>query len=281
MELWYTETERDQISTSWKTTDVLFHGQSEFQKVEVIETLAYGKMLVLDGCVMVTEHDEFVYHEMISHIPACLHKDPKRVVVIGGGDGGTVRELLKHEGIEEIILCEIDEMVVDVCRKHFPQIACGLDDKRVKVKIGDGIAYMKELKGEIDIAIIDSTDPIGPGEGLFTPDFYKSVARALRPGGLMVAQSESPWFPKEMLARIHHNIGAGFANKKSYIGSIPTYPRGLWSWTMAAAEPFNPASLDRKRFAKVQKGLQYLTADRAVGAFDLPPFFQDKIDSLT
>lgn len=277
MELWFTEQEQDLIRTAWKTENVLFSGKSEFQSVEVIETKAYGRMLILDGCVMCTDLDEFVYHEMIAHIPAVLHKDPKKVVVIGGGDGGTVRELLKHKGIEEIVLCEIDGMVVDACRKYFPKIACGLDDPRVKVKIGDGVAHMRELKEEIDIAIIDSTDPIGPGEGLFSGDFYRSVARAMRPGGIMVAQSESPWHSKESLARIHRNISAGFSHKRTYMGAIPTYPRGLWSWTMASNSAFDPANFDRTRFAAIAKGLQYLTAESVPAVFALPPFFQEKL----
>lgn len=277
MELWFTEQEQDHIRVSWKTGDVLFRGQSEYQTVEVIDTKAYGRMLILDGCVMITEADEFVYHEMISHIPAVMHKDPRTVVVIGGGDGGTVRELLKHKSIERIILCEIDGMVVDACRKFFPAVACGLDDPRVEVKIGDGVAYMKELHQEIDIAIIDSTDPIGPGEGLFSGDFYKSVARAMRPGGVMVAQSESPWFTKEMLGRIHRNISAGFAYRKSYIGAIPTYPRGLWSWTMASNTGLDPAQFDRARFAAVAQDLKYLSPARVTSVFDLPPFYAEKI----
>jgi len=277
MELWFTEQEQDHIRVSWKADEVLFRGQSEYQTVEVINTKAYGRMLILDGCVMITEADEFVYHEMISHIPAVIHKDPKVVVVIGGGDGGTVRELLKHKSIERIVLCEIDGMVVDACRKFFPEVACGLNDPRVEVKIGDGVAYMKELNQEIDIAIIDSTDPIGPGEGLFSGDFYKSVARAMRPGGVMVAQSESPWFTKEMLGRIHRNISAGFAHRKSYIGAIPTYPRGLWSWTMASNTAFDPAQFDQERFAAVAKGLKYLSPARVTSVFDLPPFYAEKI----
>jgi spermidine synthase len=278
MELWYSEQEQDHLRVSFRTDAVLFQGKSAFQTVDVIETRAYGRMLVLDGFVMCTDTDEFVYHEMIAHIPALLHKTPKKVVVIGGGDGGTVRELLKHKGIEEIVLCEIDGMVVDVCREFFPRIACGLDDPRVTVRIADGIAYMKELKGEVDIAIIDSTDPIGPGEGLFTGEFYQSVARALRPGGLMVAQSESAWYKREILERIHRNISAGFKHKRSYLGAIPTYPRGLWSWTMAGNEAFDPARFDQGRFDGIAKGLQYLTKERMTGAFDLPPFFREKLD---
>lgn len=279
MNLWFTEQEGENVRTGWKTEGVLFQGKSEFQSVEVIETKAYGRMLILDGCVMCTDVDEFVYHEMIAHVPALIHKNPKKVVVIGGGDGGTVRELLKHKGIEEIVLCEIDGMVVDVCRKFFPKISAGLDDPRVKVKIGDGVAYMKELRESIDIAVIDSTDPIGPGEGLFSGDFYRSVARSLRPGGVMVAQSESPWYGLDILGRIHKNIAAGFKHKRSYIGSIPTYPRGLWSWTMASNSPFNPAEFDKARFAEVQKGLQYLTKERIPAVFELPPFYQAKLDA--
>jgi spermidine synthase len=277
MELWFTEQEQDHIRVSWKADDVLFRGQSEYQTVEVINTKAYGRMLILDGCVMITEADEFVYHEMISHVPAVIHKDPRVVVVIGGGDGGTVRELLKHKSIERIVLCEIDGMVVDACRKLFPEVASGLDDPRVEVRIGDGVAYMKELNQEVDIAIIDSTDPIGPGEGLFSGDFYKSVAGAMRPGGVMVAQSESPWYTKEMLGRIHRNISAGFAHRKSYIGAIPTYPRGLWSWTMASNTSFEPTQFDQQRFAAVAGSLKYLTPARVSSVFDLPPFYAEKI----
>ena len=280
MELWFTEQEQDHIRTSWKTEDVLFREQSAFQTVEVIQTKAYGRMLVLDGCVMITDADEFVYHEMIAHIPAVIHPNPKRVVVIGGGDGGTVRELLKHDGIEEIVLCEIDGMVVDASRKFFPAVAGKLDDPRVQVRIGDGVAYMRELEGACDIAVIDSTDPIGPGEGLFSGDFYRSVARALRPGGLMVAQSESPWYTNEILGRIHRNIRAGFQHKRSYVGAIPTYPRGLWSWTMASNTAFDPARFDRARLAKVAPGLKYLTETLLTSAFALPAFYQEKLDAI-
>jgi spermidine synthase len=280
MNLWYTEQEAELIKLSFRTEKVLFSGQSEFQKIDVVETVPYGRLLTLDGCTMVSDHDEFVYHEMISHIPALIHKNPKRVLVIGGGDGGTVTELTKHAGIEEIILCEIDGMVVDLCKQYFPNVARGLNDKRVKVNIGDGIAFIKKMKGELDIVVVDSTDPIGPGEGLFSRDFYKSVAAALKPDGLMVAQSESPWFSKEILGRIQNNILGGFTHKKSYVGAIPTYPRGLWSWTVAANVPFDPREFDRARFNKVKSGLKYLTEGGITAAFEIPMFFREKIGQL-
>jgi spermidine synthase len=281
MDIWVTEQESDLVRTGWSVTEVLFSQQSEFQTVEVVETKAYGTMLLLDGLVMITDVDEFVYHEMISHIPVCHHRHPKRVVVIGGGDGGTVRELLKHPEIEEIILCEIDGLVIDASRRFFPQVAGCLfeGNPRVKVRVGDGVAFMKELKGEIDVILIDSTDPIGPGEGLFSREFYSDVAKALKPGGVMAAQSESPWFTKEALGRIHRNIAGGFKHQKSYIATIPTYPRGSWSWTMASQEPIVPAKFDVARFSRVEPGLQYLSHDLMTGAFALPKFYKNKIES--
>jgi spermidine synthase len=282
MDLWVTEQETDQIRTGWAVKEVLFSGQSEFQTVDVVETKAYGTMLLLDGLVMITDADEFIYHEMISHIPLCLHPNPRRVVVIGGGDGGTVREILKHKEVEEVILCEIDGMVIDASKKFFPQVAQCLEpgfDCRVKVRVGDGVAFIKELKNEIDVILVDSTDPIGPGEGLFSREFYRDVANALRPGGIMAAQSESPWFTKEALGRIHRNISGGFKHRKSYVAPIPTYPRGSWSWTVAAQDPIDPTRFDQARFSRVEKGLQYLSRDLMTGAFALPRFYADKIEA--
>jgi spermidine synthase len=280
MNLWVTEQEGESIRTGWAVTEVLFSGKSEFQTVDVVETKAYGTMLLLDGLVMITDADEFIYHEMISHIPICLHPNPRRVVVIGGGDGGTVREILKHKDVEEVILCEIDEMVIEQSKRFFPKVADCLKpghDPRVKVRVGDGVAFMKELKNEIDVILVDSTDPIGPGEGLFSREFYRDVAGALRNGGLMAAQSESPWFGQEVLGRIHRNISGGFKYRKSYVAPIPTYPRGSWSWTVAAQSPIDPSKFDQKRFGLVEKSLGYLSRDLMTGAFALPRFFVEKI----
>jgi len=280
MNLWVTEQEADHIRTGWAVTEVLFSGRSEFQTVDVVETKAYGTMLLLDGLVMITDADEFIYHEMISHIPLCLHPNPKRVLVIGGGDGGTVREILKHKSVEEVILCEIDDMVIEQSKRFFPQVADCLKpgfDPRVKVRVGDGVAFVKELKNEMDVILVDSTDPIGPGEGLFSRDFYRNVAGALKQGGLMAAQSESPWFTKEALGRIHRNISGGFKHRRSFVAPIPTYPRGSWSWTIAAQDPIDPTMFNAERFSQVEKTLQYLTRDLMTGAFALPRFYLEKI----
>jgi len=278
MGLWFSEIEDDAISYGYKVKDVLFHDRSEYQSVKVIETEAVGKMMLLDDLIMVTEFDEFVYHEVISHIPVCLHKKPEKVVVIGGGDGGTVRELLKHQCIKEITLCEIDEMVVDVSKKFFPKLGSFLDDDRVTVRIGDGVAYMKERStGELDLVIVDSTDPIGPGEGLFCKDFYRSVAEALKPDGMMVCQSESVWHRPELLRRIHNNVSAGFEHRKSYIAGIPTYPRGTWSWTIGSKNSILPDEYNRDRFAAVKSDLKYLNNETMLSVFALPNFYLDKL----
>lgn len=279
MQLWYYEQYGDDLKAGFLANDVLFRGKSDFQTVDVIETQAYGRMLLLDGLVMCTDQDEFVYHELIAHVPALNHPKPERVVVIGGGDGGTVRELLKHPEIKEIVLCEIDGMVVEVCEKYFPAIAKDLRDPRVKLNIGDGLAYMRDhAPNSLDIVIVDSTDPIGPGEGLFSREFYSSVAKALKPDGLMACQSESPWHPPHMLQRIQRNVAGGFPHAYPYVGSIPTYPKGFWSWTMASKKPIDIKAFDRKRLAHIEKTkLQYLNEDLMTGAFAIPNFLKEKL----
>ena len=281
MQLWYYEDYEDGVKLGLAAKEVLFRDKSDFQTVDVIETEAYGRMLLLDGLVMTTDKDEFVYHELIAHVPALNHKKPERVVVIGGGDGGTVRELLKHPEIKEIVLCEIDGMVVEVCEKYFPEIAKGIRDPRVKLNIGDGIAYMAEHEANsLDLVVVDSTDPIGPGEGLFSGAFYKSVAKALKSDGLMVCQSEGLWHPPAVLQRIHKNVSAGFAYVYPYIASIPTYPKGTWSWTMASKNAIDVKNFDKARLKKIEAtNLKYLNEDLMTGVFALPNFFKAKLKS--
>lgn len=277
MQLWYSEIENQQISYGYKVENVLFRGHSEFQKVDVIETSAYGRMLVLDDLVMLSQSDEFVYHEMIAHVPMLLHEKPNRVLVIGGGDGGTVRELLKYGDVKEIVLCEIDGMVVDIAKKFFPEVAVGLDDPRVTVKIGDGIDYVKnQASGSFDVVIVDSSDPVGPGEGLFTKEFYGNVANLVGSDGLLVCQSESPWFDRSFLRRIYDNVKGGFKHATPYIGAIPTYPRGLWSWTIGSQSRLNFQEFNERRFESLV-GLNYLSSDVLKASFALPNFYREKL----
>jgi spermidine synthase len=269
---WYIETEKDQLQKGFLIHEHLFVGESPFQKVEVFRTETYGNMLTLDGCVMLTDKDEFVYHEMIAHVPVCFHKNPETVVVIGGGDGGTVRELLKHDCVKKIILCEIDQMVIDVSEKYFPKVAGCLRDPRVEVLVDDGIAYIKNLTDFADVIIVDSTDPVGPGEGLFTGEFYRGVAKALKKGGLVVAQSESPWDESGIPKRIYENMKGGFAHVKPYAAPIPTYPRGYWSWSVGSQTDLQEADFIASRFEHVAPGLSYLTKGKMVSLFEISGF---------
>ena len=176
-----------------KAKNVLFSDNSPFQKVEVFESDSMlGRVLTLDDLMMVTEGDEYHYHEMIAHIPMMQHPCPKSVLVIGGGDGGTVREVLKHKTVEKVVLCEIDGMVIEASKKFLPTVACELDNPKVEIKVEDAIEFIKDKKEEYDIILIDSTDPMGPGEGLFTDEFYTNIKISLKKGGIMAAQSESP-----------------------------------------------------------------------------------------
>ena len=188
-----------------KAGKVLFSKQSDFQKVEVFETESeLGRVLTLDDLMMTTEGDEYHYHEMISHIPMMHHKNPESVLVIGGGDGGTVREVLKHKSVKKVVLCEIDGMVIDACKEFLPTISCGLSDPRVEIKVEDAIEFIKDKKNEYDIVLIDSTDPMGPGEGLFTEEFYTNVKNSLKEGGIVAAQSESPFVNKEEIKKMYN-----------------------------------------------------------------------------
>ena len=277
MSEWFTEKDEKGLQFSYKVKETLFEGKSSYQSVKVFDTETYGRMLVIDDFVMLTEADEFVYHEMIAHVPLCYHKNPKTVLVIGGGDGGTVREVLKHPSVEKVTLCEIDQLVVDASKKYFPQVAGELENKRAEVFIGDGIEYIRQHKSAFDIILVDSTDPIGPGEGLFTKDFYKSVSEALKPGGIVALQSESPWYEPEFLQRIQDNVKGAFSHVKPYVGPVPTYPRGLWSWTMASNDETNFAGLDSEKFSNISKGLKFLTQSLLKNIFDIPPFFKDKL----
>lgn len=274
---WFVENEDKQLEYRYAINDELFTTKSTHQDIKVVDTKAYGRMLIIDDFTMLTETDEFVYHEMISHIPVLFHRNPEKVAVIGGGDGGTVTELVKHDVVKEITLCEIDDKVVSTSKTYFPNLTKGLDDPRVTVKIGDGIGYVSNLNQEVDLIIVDSTDPIGPGEGLFTADFYRNVSRALRPGGMLVAQSESPWGAKEFVLRIANNIRSGFKVLKPYIAPIPTYPRGLWSWTLACQSE-QDLVFHEERFLAIADSLRYLSRVNAQNPFDLPPFYRNKLE---
>lgn len=269
MELWYTEKQTPNMGITCLIQETLCHIKTPFQDLAVIDTLQFGKMLVLDGMVQTTEKDEFVYHEMIAHIAMQTHPEPKHVLVVGGGDGGAIREILKYDSVETATLVEIDEAVIEMSKKYLPDIAGGLSDPRVKVLVADGIEHVKQSAGVYDIILVDSTEPVGPAIGLFSEEFYADIYRALKKDGLMVAQTESPFFNRDLIENVFDRIGRVFPLVKLYLASVPTYPSGLWSFT-AGSKCYDPEDCKQKPVET-----KYYNFAVHQGAFRLPNFVRE------
>lgn len=259
-----------------KAGKVLFSDKSDFQKVEIFETDSQlGRVLTLDDLMMTTEGDEFHYHEMIAHIPMMHHKCPKSVLVIGGGDGGTVREVLKHKTVERVVLCEIDGMVIKACKKYLPTIACELDNPKVEIRVADAIEYIKDKKNEFDIILIDSTDPMGPGEGLFTEEFYTNVKNSLKEGGIVAAQSESPVANKEEIKKMYNLLKKVFPVCSTYTSNIPTYPGGYWAWAFCSKDVKPLSYFAEDRYEDIVKSCKIYNRDYHNARFALPNYLKE------
>jgi spermidine synthase len=263
---------------SFQVDEVLFQGRSPYQHIEVVQNSFLGKVMLLDGLVMLTEKDEFYYHDMLVHVPMACVEDPENVLVVGGGDGGSVREMLKHPSVRRVVLCEIDGMVIEAARRFFPSVSSCLDDSRVEVVVADGIDYVSGLRNEFDCICIDSTDPVGPAAGLFSTEFYTHVRDALTEKGAMSAQSESPAWSMEEVTSIVRNMKNAFGSVHPYIFPIPCYPSGLWSCTVCFRRDRNPVrDFDRQRAALLAKACKYYNADIHTSCFALPNFFRQAL----
>mgnify|MGYP002624609721 FL=1 len=261
-----------------KSKEVLFSDQSPFQKVEVFESDSIlGRVLTLDDLMMVTEGDEFHYHEMIAHIPMMQHPCPKTVLVIGGGDGGTVREVLKHKTVEKVVLCEIDKMVIDVSKKYFPTVSCALDDSRVEIKVEDAIEFIKDKKDAYDIILIDSTDPMGPGEGLFTDEFYTNIKNSLKKGGIMVAQSESPVAQQQSVKKMYEQLHRVFPVVSTYTSNMPTYPGGYWAWAFCSSDVKPLEYYNDERANEIIPTCKMYNKDYHYARFALPNYLKELV----
>ncbi|HMK34389.1 MAG TPA: polyamine aminopropyltransferase [Desulfomonilaceae bacterium] len=273
---WFTEMYENGTAFSVRYSRKLFDRTSEFQRIEIFDTDVMGRVLILNGCFMVTEKDSFIYHEMLTHPGMSVLSNPKKVLVIGGGDGGVVTELVKYPGLESVTLCEIDPLVVDTCREYFPEISAGLSDPRVQIVCRDGAAYVSEFDGEFDLVLVDSTDPVGPGVALFQISFYEAIKKGLKDGGAAVFQTESPLFMQKVFAHsvadLREVFGAGSATP--YLATIPSYPGGLWSFTFCSqsVDPVKTrtGALDPSLLEK----LDYYSPQVHPAAFALPRFVQ-------
>ena len=272
MALWFTEQHTDDVRFSIHIKEQLYSGKSYYQQIEVFDSYEFGRVLVLDGYIMLTEKDEYIYHEMMVHVPMACNPSIQRVLVIGAGDGGTVRELCRYDSITQIDMVEIDEQVVKVCKEYLPQTACRLEDPRVHIYYEDGLKFVRRVEDTYDLIIVDSTDPFGPGEGLFTKEFYGNCFTALRENGILTHQHESTYYDSytSMVSRTHRRMRSVFPVAMVYQAHIPTYPSGHWLFGFASKN-IHPV-YDFKPEAWEQLGLEtkYYNTQLHTGCFALP-----------
>lgn len=277
MELWYTEQHTENVRFSIKVDKPLYTGQSEFQRIDVLQSSEFGTFLTLDGLMMVTEKDEFIYHDMIVHVPMATNPGIKNVLVIGAGDGGTVRELTRYHSIANIDMVEIDQMVVEVCKKYLPQTACKLDDPRVNLYFEDGLKFVRTKENIYDLIIVDSTDPFGPGEGLFTKEFYGNCYKALKDDGILVNQHESPYYQAyaSSMQRAHKRIKEFFPICRVYQAHIPTYPSGHWLFGFASKKYDPLTDIDEQAWNRLGIKTRYYNTEIHKGSFALPNYVKE------
>ena len=240
-ELWISEHQSDNMILSLRACAVLLNEKSQYQEILVAETKEYGRMMLLDGAIQITERDEFCYSEMMAHVALCSHPNPKKVLIVGGGDGAVLREVLRHKGVEKATLIDIDRSVIEASRKFLPTISVSLGDPRADVQCLDAIEFIRKCRGEFDVAIVDSTDPVEFAAGLFTSSFYRDIYAALREDGVMIAQTESPFTDTKVMQDAFSAMEAVFPVVRLFWGAMPTYPSGMWTYTAGSKSP-DPSS---------------------------------------
>lgn len=266
---------------SLEVEEVLFHEKSKFQDVLVFKSKTYGNVLVLDGCIQATERDEFSYQEMITHLPLNCHPNPKHVLVIGGGDGGVIREVVKHPAVEKVTQCEIDEKVIEVSKKYLPFMASGYDSEKLVQHIGDGFAFMEKHPKQFDVIITDSSDPEGPAEALFEEPYYRLMKQALKPGGIVCTQGECIWLHLDLIKDMHVFCRELYPVVDYGYCTIPTYPSGQIGFMLCSLNPetnFREPVHKWTNEEKAKLGLRYYNADVHRAAFTLPEFARQKLE---
>jgi len=279
MEMWFSEFHTKDVKHSLRVTRHLYAKKSDYQQIDIFETPEFGRVLVLDGNVMLTERDEFIYDEMITHVPMAVHPNIRDILVIGAGDGGVVRELTRYDRVRRIDLVEMDPQVVEACREFLPSNACRMDDRRVHIHFENALRFIRSREAAYDLIIVDSTDPFGPSEGLFTREFYGSCFNALREDGIMVNQQGSPFYAEdaEAMQRSHKRIVNTFPISKVYQAHIPTYAAGYWLFGFASKKYHLINDLNAENWSALNLRTRYYTPRLHVGAFALPAFLEDML----
>jgi spermidine synthase len=274
MELWYTEKQTESYGITAKVKETFVTEKTDFQDLAMIDTEEFGRMLVLDGMVMTTIKDEFVYHEMVAHPALYTHPNPKHVLVVGGGDGGVIREVLKHPQVEKAVLVEIDGKVIEYSKKYLPEIAGELDNPRVEVIVGDGFMHIHEAKDKYDVVMVDSTEPVGPAAPLFERGFYQGIFEALKEDGIFVAQTDNPWFKADLIQKVNKDVKEIFPIVRVFAANVPTYPSGLWTFTMGSKK-HDPLEVDETQIPEINT--KYYSPRLHKAAFVLPKFVEELV----
>lgn len=271
---WFYEKHTDGYEVRWRITDVLHRETTPYQQLAVLETVEWGRALVLDGVLQLTEKDEYVYHEMIAHVIMNSHPHPESVLIIGGGDGGALREVLKHRQVKDVDLVEIDRRVVEVSQQFFPQVAGSFNDPRAHLHVADGFDFIRSATREYDVIIVDSSDPVGPSEKLFSVDFYLDLHQMLKPDGMVVVQSESPVFYSSHFIACQANLQLVYPIVAVYLAPVSTYVSGPWAFTVGSKQ-HDPRVINNDQ--PVLTDLKYYTEELHKAVFCLPRFVQDMI----
>ncbi|MBP1933978.1 polyamine aminopropyltransferase [Ammoniphilus resinae] len=273
--LWFTENQTDNFGITMKIKKTLHTEQTPFQKLEMVETEEFGNMLLLDGMVMTSKVDEFVYHEMVAHPILNTHPNPKHVLVVGGGDGGVIREILKHKEVEKAVLVEIDGKVIEYSKKFLPEIAGELENPRVEVKVDDGFMHIIKSKNLYDVIMVDSTEPVGPAAPLFERGFYQGIFEALKEDGIFVAQTDNPWFKADLIQKVSRDVKEIFPITRTYIANIPTYPSGMWTFTLGSKK-YDPLEVKESEIADLPT--KYYSPELHHACFKLPKFVKALVE---
>ena len=276
MEIWFSELHTDNVKLSVRIDSQIFGGASEYQRIDVFESEEFGKFIALDGAIVFSEKDEFIYDEMVTHVPMAVHPDVKDVLIIGGGDGGVAKELLRYPGIRSIDLVETDRLFVKVCKEIFPRLSAGLKDERVRVYYDDGLRFLRSKCEVYDLIINDSTDPFGYTEGLFTKEFYGSCYKALRKDGIMVYQHGSPFYSEDEMAcrSMHRKAYRSFPISRVYQAHIPTCASGYWLFGFASKKYHPVTDFKPEKWNRLEIDTKYYTTNLHMGAFMLPRYVE-------
>ncbi len=281
-EMWFSEFHAPDVKHSIRVKRHLFSKKSDYQQIDIFDTPEFGRVLVLDGSVMLTERDEFIYDEMITHVPMAVHPNIQDVLVIGAGDGGVVHELVRYDQVRRIDLVEMDPEVLEACKTYLPENASRLDDSRVHIYFDNALRFIRRCKEQYDLIIVDSNDPFGPSEGYFTREFYGICYNALRDDGIMVNQQGSPFYSHDAdaMQRSHKRIVSTFPISRIYQAHIPTYAAGYWTFGFASKKYHPIDDLNVEAWKKHHLKTKYYTTKLHVGAFYLPAFLEKMLEEV-